>query len=50
MKVYIVSEIEKYWSEGKSVFVIYGASQAGIQEEPALRSKMEDDLLNIVVT
>lgn len=33
---YILKEIEKFWNEGKNLFVIYGASHA-IMHEPAIR-------------
>lgn len=34
---YILGEIEKYWNEGKSIFIIYGATHA-VMQEPAIRS------------
>jgi hypothetical protein len=30
---YIVGEIERFWNEGKNLFIIYGASHAVMQEE-----------------
>ena len=35
--LHIVGEIEKYWNQGKSIFVIYGATHAVIQE-PVLQT------------
>ncbi len=34
---YIVDELERYWNEGKNVFVVYGSTHAVIQE-PVLRT------------
>ncbi len=38
--LYILGEVEKYWEQGKSIFVIYGSTHAVIQE-PALRTLAE---------
>lgn len=35
--IYILGEIEKYWEEEKSIFVVFGATHAE-QQEPAIRS------------
>ena len=29
---YIVKQIQKYWKEGKDIFIVYGASHAVMQE------------------
>jgi hypothetical protein len=34
--VYILQQIEKYWHEGKSIFIVYGKSHA-VMHEPALK-------------
>ncbi|KKR46018.1 MAG: hypothetical protein A3C63_00510 [Candidatus Zambryskibacteria bacterium RIFCSPHIGHO2_02_FULL_39_82] len=34
---YVLGQIEKYWSEGYNIFVIYGAGHA-VMQEPAIRS------------
>ncbi len=34
---YILEQIDKYWSEGKSLFIVYGASHA-MRLEPAVKS------------
>lgn len=33
---YILEQIEKYWNEGKNLFIVYGASHA-VMHEPAVR-------------
>lgn len=37
---YILDQIEKYWNEGKSMFIIYGCSHA-VMQEPVLRTLRE---------
>jgi hypothetical protein len=37
---YIVKQINKYWQEGKNIFIVYGASHA-VMQEPAIRYMLE---------
>lgn len=37
---FILSQIEKYWVEGYSIFIVYGASHV-VMQEPAIRSLVE---------
>ena len=39
--IYILEQIEKFWKEGKSIFIIYGGTHA-IMHEPALRDMVEN--------